>query len=822
MNARVRQGAGTWAGTWAAVAALAVTGCSSNATVSGAGQGADGNQAKATAVEKKPGPESAAEAPIWQADFEESDALTGWRHGGQGYTVDIATDQASTGRASLRIHGTKTGRNFGAASSSVAATGRDLAEFKGRHLRLSGAIKTVDMQNGYAGLWMRIDGLRNSVQFDNMGNRGVVGSKEWARYDIVLPVPDETRNIVFGALVTGSGTAYFDDLRLEFAPPPPPPVEVELTGVVKDRSGAPVAGALVAVVPGAASEAKAVTRTGTDGTFRAPVPTGRHAFTATAAGHPAAYRPPEDIDEARAEQPFELALDTDSERLTGTVTGPDGKGVGNVRVRILRASDFEGDIFYTDTDARGRYDVQVSKGKRYFAHVDGDTYMNRDTTILSTDKPTEIRVVDRAAIRAPASDEVIAWLRDTAVPLRSAEAGNGFADMMPIKKMVGKARLVSLGEATHGTREIFQLKHRMLEFLVENMGFTVFTIEANYSESLAVNDYVLTGKGDPRAALAGMYFWTWNTEEVLALIEWMRAYNADPKHRRKLEFYGYDMQITKGPAELLLAYLQAVDGKYAGTVEASLASLASRTLRREYPGFDQARRDQLSTQVADLGKRMDAHKKRYVGKSSERAWVLARRHVVIMEQALTMFANQDRSTAIRDRAMADNLLWIMNTMQPRGTRVVSWAHNGHASRKGYSGVKSMGHHVHNTLGQDQVIMGFVFNKGSFQAMDWSQGVNKPGGLVEHKVGPAPPGFYGAEFARTGHGIFVLDIRSAKAGSPAARWLHTPHMMRATGAIFRTEEGWGNLLNLSEEFDALIFIDETTRARPNPEGERPAT
>ena len=68
-----------------------------------------------------------------------------------------------------------------------------------------------------------------------------------------------------------------------------------------------------------------------------------------------------------------------------------------------------------------------------------------------------------------------------------------------------------MGEATHGTHEFFQLKHRMLEFLVERMGFTVFGIEANWPESLAVNDYVLNGNGDPAKALAGFYFWTWNT-----------------------------------------------------------------------------------------------------------------------------------------------------------------------------------------------------------------------------------------------------------------------------------------------------------------------
>ena len=106
-----------------------------------------------------------------------------------------------------------------------------------------------------------------------------------------------------------------------------------------------------------------------------------------------------------------------------------------------------------------------------------------------------------------------------------------------------RARLVALGEATHGTREFFQLKHRMLEFLVSELGFTVFGIEATMPEAFDVNEFVLTGKGDPARALAGMYFWTWDTEEVLEMIRWMRNYNSDPRHEKKVKFYGFDAQF---------------------------------------------------------------------------------------------------------------------------------------------------------------------------------------------------------------------------------------------------------------------------------------
>jgi len=135
---------------------------------------------------------------------------------------------------------------------------------------------------------------------------------------------------------------------------------------------------------------------------------------------------------------------------------------------------------------------------------------------------------------------VVEWIRAHAVRLKTAEAGHGFADMKPLKKIIGNARIVSLGEATHGTREFFQLKHRMLEFLASEMGFTIFSIEANMPEAYRLNDYVLNGNGDPAKLLKGMYFWTWDTQEVLDMIKWMREFNKSGKGR--VQFTGFDMQ----------------------------------------------------------------------------------------------------------------------------------------------------------------------------------------------------------------------------------------------------------------------------------------
>jgi TonB family protein len=168
-----------------------------------------------------------------------------------------------------------------------------------------------------------------------------------------------------------------------------------------------------------------------------------------------------------------------------------------------------------------------------------------------------------AASPGTVSDDqpVVDWISAHAVRLQTPEAGHGFSDMQPLKKMIGNARIVSLGEATHGTREFFQLKHRMLEFLATEMGFTIFSIEANMPEAYRLNDYVLNGNGDPAKLIKGMYFWTWDTQEVLDMVLWMREFNKSGKGR--VQFSGFDMQTPNVAADIVQDFVAKNDTEYA-------------------------------------------------------------------------------------------------------------------------------------------------------------------------------------------------------------------------------------------------------------------
>ncbi len=161
-------------------------------------------------------------APV-NMGFEETSLMdplkpAGWYGGGDGFVVEIDTATAYEGRNSLRMETiAEGGTGFALASQSVPSSFAG-----GRRVRYSGYIKTEDVANGYAGLWMRVDGVNGMIYLDNMQGplgggtiTGPDGTTPWTRYEIEIPVAPNAQRIIFGALKPGTGTAWFDALAIE-------------------------------------------------------------------------------------------------------------------------------------------------------------------------------------------------------------------------------------------------------------------------------------------------------------------------------------------------------------------------------------------------------------------------------------------------------------------------------------------------------------------------------------------------------------------------------------------------------------------------------
>jgi erythromycin esterase len=390
------------------------------------------------------------------------------------------------------------------------------------------------------------------------------------------------------------------------------------------------------------------------------------------------------------------------------------------------------------------------------------------------------------------------WTRRNAVPLKTVEAGNGFADMAGIGKIVGDARIVALGEATHGSREFFQLKHRIIEYLATQKNFTVFAIEANMPEAYRLNDYVLHGEGNPKQLLKGMYFWTWNTQEVLDLVLWMREYNRSGKGH--VEFTGFDMQNPKLAMEIVQNFIAQQEPSYAGEVAQSYADV----MQAVRGGSDaNASKEKVAARCAAIVKHLEDRRATYEKQASPRDVEWATQMARIVCQA-TQMATGEKS---RDASMSENVQWIAE--QSRGGKLILWAHNGHITYEGYS-YDSMGSHLRKIFGDKIVNFGFKFNEGSFRAYG-----------TDHKlqvftIGPAPDGSLDHALASTGLPVFALDVRKLPGSGTVGMWAAKSRLSRSIGAVYSGPDDPSSLVESPVHcmFDVLLFVDKTTAARAN--------
>ncbi len=451
-------------------------------------------------------------------------------------------------------------------------------------------------------------------------------------------------------------------------------------------------------------------------------------------------------------------------------------------------------------------------------------------------------------------------LKSVTSELATTDPTATLADLRPFADRFADVAVVGLGEATHGSREFFQLKHRLVRLLVEELGYRSFAIEANFSEALAVDDYVVRGEGDPREALDGMYFWTWNTEEVLAMVEWMREFNADRPPADCVRFYGVDLQFTQGPAEALREFLAEADPAFLNEVEDSLAPLESEESNGEHTpiGLDQL--ESTGSLLGKLDDRLDSHATDYADATSPERVEFARQHRRTLEQtyelAREMHEADDPREAqgLRDEFMAENVAWIHD--HGPGNAVALWAHNAHiqkgATRGAWEQFDPMGGYLADRFGDDYHALGFEFGGGSFQAFPHPE-ADADGGLQKWSTPPladqlplglggasdgdggesegssderespdddsgpvdAPVQFQEAMRALDGDPLFV-DVVAARDDDRLDQWLDDYHTCHHIGAVFHDEDDRTEFFTryrLGRELDSVLFVAETSRAQP---------
>jgi erythromycin esterase len=347
----------------------------------------------------------------------------------------------------------------------------------------------------------------------------------------------------------------------------------------------------------------------------------------------------------------------------------------------------------------------------------------------------------------------VAWIRTNAVPVQTLNAGSAFTDFAPLKAILQDTRIVGLGESSHGTSEFQRAKHRLFEFLVKEMGYTVFTLEAAYSDAQPMNDYVLHGKGNRADVLSKLGYVAWDTEEFAAMVDWMRAYNRSVPEARKIRFFGVDLYRNSVGRSKVLAAVRRVLPTAVTTTDSLFRALAEQ--ERRWPAWDTTVIAGARPALNALANELEFRRHAAPGRLSQAEWDDVLKLLDVMRRAAML---QDR-----DRHIAENLLYLVEH-EPPGTKFVFWAHNGHV--RAYSG--AAGYSLRQRYGDAYYALGLFFNQGAYLSRSFSP-------TNDFKITNKPAAAAGSLewfLARAELPLFFLNLRAASRTPAIDAWLRT--------------------------------------------------
>jgi erythromycin esterase-like protein len=417
-----------------------------------------------------------------------------------------------------------------------------------------------------------------------------------------------------------------------------------------------------------------------------------------------------------------------------------------------------------------------------------------------------------------------ATIRDAARPVTGARD-----DYTPLLELIGDARVVLLGEASHGTHEFYRERARITRRLIEEKDFSAVAVEADWPDAYRVNRWVRC-VGEDRDALGALGDfqrfprWMWRNRDVLEFVQWLRQHNESLPPGRRVGFYGLDLYSLFSSIEAVIEFLEQVDPEAArraryryGCFEDYGEDSQAYGYAAEF-GLSRSCEDQAVQQLLELQRRAADIAQRD-GKIPQDEFFYAEQNARLVKNAeeyyRSMFRGRISSWNLRDSHMAETLEALLAHFDRKlgRSKVVVWEHNSHigdarATAMGDAGEWNVGQLSRERLGEDAVLVGFSTYTGTVTAAaDWDAPAERK------RVRPGMSGSWEALFHSVDLDDFLLPLR----GSEVLREpLNHTRLERAIGVIYRPDsERVSHYFEarLADQFDAIIHFDETRAVEP---------
>ncbi|MEL6391677.1 MAG: erythromycin esterase family protein [Bacteroidota bacterium] len=284
----------------------------------------------------------------------------------------------------------------------------------------------------------------------------------------------------------------------------------------------------------------------------------------------------------------------------------------------------------------------------------------------------------------------------------------------PLVEYLRETPIVGMGEATHGTADFYRFKNQLFRTLVTEAGFKAVVFEIPWGNALVVNDYVRNGVGTAEAVVGQTYYWTYDTQEVIDLVQWMHDYNQDLPEEDKIWFLGCDVQGPDFGAEItrLRGYLESVDPDAVADLIDNYDQLPQSDLFDYYLVSEEVHSaNQIGTQL--VYDHLVDQEVAYTNRSSALSYQIALMAAHLIRERERIYRTSDYGEP-RDELMAVYTEWWQGILA-EDSKIAVWAHNRHVMNAASIGQNWMGTYLAQRVGEDYKALGFSFSRGRFNA-----------------------------------------------------------------------------------------------------------
>jgi erythromycin esterase-like protein len=421
------------------------------------------------------------------------------------------------------------------------------------------------------------------------------------------------------------------------------------------------------------------------------------------------------------------------------------------------------------------------------------------------------------------ADRLVDTVQDAALGFEAGADG-----VAPLLDAVGDARVVLIGEATHGTHEFYRIRADLTQALIDRKGFNIVAAEADWPDAYRVNRWVrhMSDDADAEQALGDFTRfprWMWRNDVVVDFCTWLHDWNRGRGPKERVGFYGLDLYSLHTSMEAVLAYLAKIDPEGATRARERYACFdrfGDDSQAYGYAatvGLSRSCEDDVVAQLVELRRRAAEYARRD-GFVAEDEFFFAEQNARLVRNAeeyyRAMFGGRVQSWNLRDTHMMETLQALMAWIERRaGTaRAVVWAHNSHlgdarATQMGDWGELNVGQLVRQEFGSEACLVGFSTHTGTVTAArDWDSPAE------QRRVRPSLEASYERLFHDVGLERFALRLKH----EPVRSALMPTRLQRAIGVIYVPETERAShyfRARLPEQFDVMIHLDDTRALQP---------